>query len=271
MIFAAPLMAFFAAVLLPPLLAVLAASVLQPDSYAFTTEFFTRFFDEPVYVGVLRNTLVVAVFATLLTALLAYPVAFMLAKQPPRRRILLCSLLLLPFYTSILVKSFAFTILLGEHGPLNWALHGLFGEGGTASLLFNRTGVLIGLTHDMLPFLVFPLLVSLLAQNPALHRAAEIMGAGRMRIFWQITFPLSLPGLLAGMLLVMVRVLGQFAVPALLGGRQDEMMANLISFQVNEGMDWNMAASTSVVLLAVSLLFLLLARMRAPGFGAAGG
>jgi ABC-type spermidine/putrescine transport system permease subunit I len=117
---------------------------------------------------------------------------------------------------------------------------------------------------------VFPILVNLLGQNPALHKAAEIMGASRARIFWQVTFPLSLPGVFAGLLLVIVRVMGQFVTPSLLGGRHDMMMANLVSFHVNEVLDWNMASVISIVLFFMSAAFLVaLARLRgAQIFGA---
>ena len=107
-------------------------------------------------------------------------------------------LVLLPFWTSILVKSFAFTVLLGQDGLLNTLLTALFGPGARIKLLFNRPAVLIGMTHYLVPFAVFSILASLLAQNPELRRAAEIMGAGRWRIFSTITLPLSLPGVLAG-------------------------------------------------------------------------
>ena len=109
----------------------------------------------------------------------------------------------------------------------------------------------------MLPFLVLPLVINLVGQDRSLRVAAEIMGASKLRIFWTVTFPLSMPAVLAGIFLVSVRSLGQFAVPQLLGGRQDLMMSNIIALHVVELLDWNMAAAISVVLLLVSLVFMI--------------
>jgi ABC-type spermidine/putrescine transport system permease subunit I len=246
-----------------PMASVVGISFFQEGTGIFTFQYFVKFFTQPLYLRVLYETIEIGLLTTAITLLIGYPVAYYLAKQPPARRIYISLLLLLPFYTSILVKSFAFSVILGHQGLVNWMLRSAFGDGAELSLLHNRMGVLIGITHDMLPFLVFPIVVSLLAQDPALHRAAEIMGASRLRTFWTVTFPLSLPGLLAGAFLVVIRAMGQYAVPALLGGRQDMMMANLVGFHINQVLDWNMAGAISMVLLAVSGIFLIaLGRVR---------
>ena len=143
---------------------------------------------------VLWNTLEISFQATVITLLLAYPIAYYLAKQAPRTRAFLMILVLLPFWTSILVKSFAFTIVLGENGMVNSVVTLLPGIEKGPKMLFNRSGVMIGLTHFFIPFMVFPIMTSLLAQNPDLSKAAQLMGSGPMRIFFRITFPLSMPG-----------------------------------------------------------------------------
>jgi len=271
MIFIAPLVAFLIAVFGVPMLFVLVTAFVADGTTTPTLEFFVRFFSNEIYLRVLWNTLWIAGLATALTLIAAYPVAYFLSRQPPSRRMLLSLLLLLPFYTSILVKSFAFSVILGHGGVINEALRWIFGPDVSIALLHNSTGVMIGIVHDMLPFMVFPILVSLLAQDERLVRAAEIMGAGRMRIFWRITFPLTLPGVFAGTLLVVVRSMGQYAVPSLLGGRQDMMMANLIRFHIEDVLDWSMAAAISVVLIAISGVFLaLLARVQTPAVRTAG-
>ena len=264
MIFVAPLLLFLIAVFGLPMVFVLATSFVQEGTGQLTLEFFVRFFSNEIYLRVLMTTLSISAGATLLTLLAGYPVAYFLARQSPRRRLQLMLLLLLPFYTSVLVKSFAFSVILGYGGVVNQSLRQMFGSEFSLPLLHNTAGVMIGVVHDMLPFMVFPIMVSLLAQDDRLLKAAEIMGAGRTRIFWQIIFPLSLPGVFAGVLLVVVRSMGQYAVPALLGGRQDMMMANLIRFHIADVLDWNMAAAISVILIALSGVFLLLlARVRA--------
>ncbi len=249
-----------AAVFLIPLAFIVYYSV---SATGFTLEFYESIFSGKLYLTVLRNTVEISVTSALLTLLLAYPVAYHLAKQTPKRRAMLAMLVLLPFYTSILVKSFAFTVILGHAGLVNQALVWAFGPEARLPMLFNRSGVLIGLAHYLLPFMVFPILTSLLTQNPAIHRAAEVMGASRTRIFWRITFPLSLPGVLAGVLLSTILCMGSFVTPALLGGRRDMMMANLVDFHIRQSLDWHMASAIAICLLALSAVFiLLLARVR---------
>jgi ABC-type spermidine/putrescine transport system permease subunit I len=270
MIFIAPLLVFLVAVFGLPMLFVLVTAFVAEGSHVPTLAFFARFFANEIYLRVLANTLSISGIATALTLAAGYPVAYFLSRQAPARRMFLSLLLLLPFYTSVLVKSFAFSVILGHNGVVNGTLRRILGPEFSLALLHNSTGVMIGIVHDMLPFMVFPILVSLLAQDQRLPRAAEIMGAGRMRIFWRITFPLSLPGVFAGVLLVVVRSMGQYAVPSLLGGRQDMMMANLIRFHIEDVLDWNMAAAISVVLMVLSGIFLLLlGRAQAPDAQAA--
>jgi putative spermidine/putrescine transport system permease protein/mannopine transport system permease protein len=181
-------------------------------------------------------------------------VALHLARQPPRRRAVYMVLVLLPFWTSILVKSYAFTVILGREGVVNLVLSWVFGTQVALPMILNRFGVMVGMTNYLTPFIVFPVLASLLAIDPALYRAADIMSARPMRIFFTITLPLSLPGIVAGVSSVMVMSLGFFVIPALLGGRQDVMLANLVDFYTRETLDWNMAAAIGVLLLAMVVL-----------------
>nr|WP_255553552.1 ABC transporter permease [Caenimonas aquaedulcis] len=194
--------------------------------------------------------------------LLAYPTAYFLSRQPPRRRAFLMVFVLVPFWTSILVKSFAFTILLGQSGVVNQLLAavGL----GPIKLLFNRFGVMVGMSHFLVPFMIFPILTSLLKQPPELAKAAAIMGAGKFRIFWKVTLPLSVPGVTAGCLLVFILSLGFYVVPALLGGRKDMMLANLVDFYTREAMVWPVASAIAVVLTTVAVAAAL-ALSRVPG------
>jgi mannopine transport system permease protein len=208
---------------------------------------------------VLANTLQISCIATLASLVLGYIIALHLARMDARRRAPYMVLVMLPFWTSILVKSFAFTVVLGDRGLVNQLL-GWLAElwGGTLHLemLFNRVGVIIGMTNYLLPFMVFPIMASLLAQNESLLRVAEIMGAGPVRIFLRITLPLSLPGVLAGVLMNMTLAMGMYITPALLGGRRDMMMANLVDFYTRQTLDWNLASAIAIVLLALSGLLI---------------
>ncbi|MBW1885342.1 MAG: ABC transporter permease [Deltaproteobacteria bacterium] len=263
MIFILPYLVFMVAVFLLPLGQVGYYSFGGGETEA-TLSFYESALTGKLYSTVLYTTLEISITVALFTLLLAYPVAYHLARLSPRKRAITATLVLLPFYTSILVKSFAFTIILGTNGLVNELLRAASASPElTVKLLFNRAGVVIGLTHYLIPFMVFPILSSLLAQNPLLHKAADVMGASRTRIFWRVTFPLSLPGVLAGVLLCVILSMGMFITPALLGGRKDMMMANLVDFHVRETLDWPMASAVAVVLLLISAVFIIaLARVR---------
>jgi putative spermidine/putrescine transport system permease protein len=221
-------------------------------------------FRSRLFLQVTWTTLEISLAATLLSILVGYPVALHLARLPDRWRPLLLILVLLPFWTSILVKSYSYIVVLGEAGLINRALATLGLP--KLALMFNRVGVLIGMTNYLIPFVVFPVLANLLGQSPDLRRAAAVMGASDMRIFWRITFPLSLPGLMAGGVMSFVISLGFFVTPALLGGRKDMMVANLIDFYTREALDWPAASAISVTLLvATGALLMLLGRGRGTG------
>jgi ABC-type spermidine/putrescine transport system permease subunit I len=262
MIFIAPFLVFMVAVFLLPLGQVGYYS-LGGGETELTLGFYQTALTGKLYSTVLLTTLEISVTVAVFTLLLAYPIAYHLSRLPPRRRAVTATLVLLPFYTSILVKSFAFTIILGTNGIVNELLREAISPEFSLKLLFNRVGVVVGLTHFLIPFMVFPILSSLLAQNPLLHKAAEVMGASRLRIFWQVTFPLSLPGVMAGLLLCVILSMGMFVTPALLGGRKDMMMANLVDFHIRETLDWPMASAVAVLLLLLSAVFIAgLARVR---------
>lgn len=260
-LFLAPVFLLMALVFLVPLAKILAASL---DGGALSPRAYVEIAQSRLFLRVLQNTFEISLGSTLVALLIGYPVAYHLAHVPPARRTLYLVFILLPFWTSILVKSFAFVVILGDHGILNTPLRRLFGESGALPLLFNRVGVTIGMVHYLLPFMVFPILVSLLAQNEDLHRAAKIMGAGALRIFLRVTLPLSMPGVLAGCIMCLVLSLGMFVTPELLGGRQDKMMANLVDFYTRVSLDWGIASAIAVVLLVLSGL-LIAGLSRLPG------
>ena len=253
--FVAPAMAFITAILVIPVWGVIQQSYTSDDG-EYTLVGYQDLETSVLFHKVLWNTFEIGFTATVITLLLAYPVAYHLAKQPPRRRAFLMVLVLLPFWTSILVKSFAFLVVLGRHGIVNEGLRFIPGLEDGLAMMFNRTGVMIGLTHFFIPFMVFPILTSLLAQNPDLAKAAQIMGSGPVRIFFRITLPLSMPGVIAGCLLVFILCLGFFITPELMGGRKDMMIANIIDFYVREVLNWTFASSIAVVLLILSAVFI---------------
>ncbi len=253
--FVAPAIAFFMIILVYPLWGVVEQSFTSEEA-TFTLAGYRDLETSRLFHKVLWNTFEISFTATILTLLFAYPVAYHLAKQPPRRRAFLMVLILLPFWTSILVKSFAFLVILGENGIVNQGLRWIPGIEHGVRLMFNRAGVMIGLMHFFIPFMVFPIMTSLLAQNPDLAKAAQVMGSGAVRIFFRITLPLSMPGVIAGCMLVFIICLGFFITPELLGGRKDMMVANIIDFYTRETLNWTFASSIAVVLLLLSGLFI---------------
>jgi putative spermidine/putrescine transport system permease protein/mannopine transport system permease protein len=249
--YALPAVLLMLAIFALPLFAVLAQSLRNQSGTAFSLDAYTRIFTTPLFLRVAMTTLQISVLATLFAFMLAYPIAYFLAKQPSRRRALYMILVLVPFWTSSLVKSFSFMVLLGRSGIINQVL-ALLGIP-ALPMLYNRFGVMVGMSHFLIPFMVFPILTSLLNQPPELARAAAIMGAGKLRIFLRVTFPLSLPGVTAGALLVFILSLGFYVIPALLGGRQDMMLANLVDFYARDLINWPMATAVAVILLVSAL------------------
>ena len=244
--FVLPAVVFMVLVYALPLAGVLGQSVMEAASGRWSLAGYREIFGSTLFYRVAWSTFLISLSATATSLLLAFPLAYFLSRRSPRTRALLMIFVLVPFWTSVLVKAFAFTILLGQAGIVNQALAALGLP--TVRLLFNRIGVIIGMSHFLIPFMVFPILTSLLAQPPELARAASIMGAGRLRIFLRVTLPLALPGIIAGTLLVLILSLGFFVVPALLGGRQDMMLANLVEFYTRETLNWQVASALAALL-----------------------
>lgn len=238
--------------ILPPLLYVFYTSVYGPQ---LSLTAYSQVLTSKLFRQTLGTTLVVAGLSSLLSVLLGFVVALHLARQSARRRAFLTVLVLLPFWTSILVKCFAFTVILGREGIINSMLSWIFGTKIQLPLVLNMIGLLVGMTNFLIPLVVLPVLASLLAIDNAIYRAAAIMGAKPARIFWTVTLPMSLPGLLAGLLSIFVMSLGAFIVPALLGGPQDQMLSSLVAFYNREVLDWQKASAISVVLLGMVFVF----------------
>lgn len=250
--FAAPATLFLGLIFAVPLVGIVMMSLQKTNNGGdFTIAAYDKIVTTPLFLRVVYTTLEISVGATFCALLLAYPVAYFLATQPPRRRALFMIFVLVPFWTSSLVKAFSFMVLLGQTGIVNQILD-LIGIP-PVKLLFNRIGVFAGMSHYLVPFFVFPILASLQSQPPELARAAAIMGAGKLRIFLRVTLPLSLPGVIAGALLVFTISLSFYVIPALLGGRKDMMIANLVDFYAREVLDWPMASAVAVVLIGVAV------------------
>jgi len=247
--FAAPAVFLVAATFVIPLATVVLQSFFRTR---FTLDGYQIILSSTLFWRVLSTTLEITIQATVLSVVLGYPLALFLSQLSQRRRAIVLILVLLPFWTSILVKSFAFIVLLGEQGALKTLLRTLFNIELGVPLVFSRTGVMVGMVHFLIPFTVFPILNNLLNQPTELRRAALVMGAKRWQLFFKVTLPLSLPAVAAAAIMAAVLSIGVFVTPALLGGRRDTMVANLIDYYTREVLDWNAAAALSILLLLVA-------------------
>ena len=221
--------------------------------------------DQSIYVDILLRTLWMSVLVTAWCLLLGYPLAYFMANQPPRVANLLMILVLLPFWTSILVRVAAWIVLLQNEGPINRALQGLGLIDDPLQLVFNRFGVYIAMVHILLPFAILPLYSVMKGVSPTLMRAALSLGSPPFRSFWKVYFPQTLPGVGAGGLLVFILAMGYYITPALLGSPKEQMAAYFVAFYTNETVNWGMAAALATILLvATMLLYVVYARWFGP-------
>jgi spermidine/putrescine transport system permease protein len=247
---AGPPTAFLLAFFLVPALIVVAASFREPGEFgglvpiaaglreAFSLEAYRFLLGDLVYAQIFAISFAVALVTTLACVALAYPLAWLIARSPRKRRDLLVLLVILPFASNFLVRIYAWIMLLG---PLN--------------LLYTPFAVIAGMVYVHLPFMVLPLYTNLEKHDPALLEAAQDLGASAWTRFWRVTFPLSLPGIYSGSALVFIPVLGMFAVPELLGGTGDILIGNLIKEQFLDNRDWPLGSALAIGLTLAVLAF----------------
>lgn len=214
--------------------------------------------EQAVFVDVFARTFWISATVAALCALLGYPLAYVLASLPDRIAHPLLVLVLLPFWTSVLVRTTAWMVLLQDRGLVNGVLLdlGLISE--PLQLIYNRTGVYIALTHVLLPYFVLPLYAVMKRIPPVTMRAALSLGATPMQAFWRVYFMQTLPGAAAGALMVFILALGYYITPALVGGPGDQMISYFIAFYTNQSLNWGMAAALSLLLLVTTLLLLVI-------------
>ncbi|ATA24656.1 ABC transporter permease [Brenneria goodwinii] len=234
-----------------PLIKMLSFSFYSPD---FTWKHYLRIVQEPVWINVLWITLRISLWVTLSTLLLGYPLAWVLVRLKPRTANIFLILVIIPYFTSVLVRTYAWMVLLGTEGVVNQLLiaAGLVSQ--PLKLMYSSTGVLIGMTYILLPYMILALYSVMRGIDLSLLNVAESLGASRSRAFWRIIVPLSLPGVAAGGLLVFILSLGFFITPALMGGPQQTMISMVIESQIETYFDWGFGSALSTVLLICTLL-----------------
>jgi putative spermidine/putrescine transport system permease protein len=212
--------------------------------------------ENAVHVDVLIRTFVVSASVTLICLLLGYPLAALIARSKGAVGNMLLILVLLPFWTSLLVRTSAWVVLLQSRGVVNSALiwAGLVDPAQPLDLIYNRIGVLVAMTHILLPFMVLPIYSVMKSIPPVYLRAASSLGAPPVSAFWRVYLPMSMPGVSAGALLVFILALGYYITPALVGGPRDQMVSYYIAYYSNQVTNWGMAAALSAILLIAVLI-----------------
>lgn len=209
--------------------------------------------EQRVFRDVLGRTLWISAMVTLICLVLGYPIAYVIAAQPPARAAVLLFLVLLPFWTSLLVRTVAWVVLLQKEGVLNslFLALGIINE--PLKMIFNRFAVYVAMVHVLLPFMVLPLYSVMRSIPPSFVRAASSLGARPFTAFRRVYVPYTLPGVGAGCLMVFIQALGYYITPALVGGADDQMISYFIAFYASKTVNWGMAAALSIMLLTATL------------------
>jgi putative spermidine/putrescine transport system permease protein len=258
---AGPVLLLFVVFFAAPVLVLFASSFERVDTATFrvidplTLHNYRKFLLDPYYLGVLGATLKISLLVTLAALVTGYPVAAYLARARPRERAVLMLLIVSPLLVSLVIRSFGWVIVLGPRGLVNAALAGL--GLAPARLIYTETAVVVGLTHVFYPFMVLAIYSALQNIDPAVVRAARNLGAGPLQTFWRVTLPLSVPGVVAGSLIVFALAVSSFVTPTLLGGPWVKVVAYLAWEQNLVVLDWGFAAAIAVILLGVTGLVML--------------
>jgi spermidine/putrescine transport system permease protein len=270
----APVTIWLGLFFLVPLLLILAYSFGTSGIYGgitlgFNPGNYLKVFD-PLYLEIIARTFFIAALNTLLCLALGYPLAYFIVFRGRRWRHALILLVMVPFWTSLLIRAYAWVVILGGNGIANRTLQFLGITDEPLTLIFTPEAVLMGMVYSYLPFMILPLYAALEKFDTRLKEAAQDLGASRWHTFWRVTFPLSMPGVIAGSILVFIPSAGEFVIPDLLGGSRTVMTGNLIQQQFLQARDWAFGSALSV-LLAVLLLGAIMFYVRRVGTDKLGG
>lgn len=244
-----------------PLLMIVVLSFLSRGAYGnvefrFNPSNYTRLLD-PVYARILMYSLAVGFGTTVITILIGYPLAYFIARSPARQRSMLLFLILVPFWTNFVIRIYAWIMILRGGGLLDSLLQGLGITQEPLGILYTPTAVMIGMVYEFLPFMVLPLYTSLEKIENSLLEAAADLGAPPWRAFLRVTLPLSVPGMIAGTILVFIPAMGMFVLPDLMGGAKTLLIGNVIRNQFLTARDWPFGAAASMVLMIMTLVLTL--------------
>ncbi|MFS8578584.1 MAG: ABC transporter permease [Novibacillus thermophilus] len=225
--------------------------------YSFTLENYVRFFD-PLYLNILWESILIAALTTVICLVFGYPFAYIVARAPRKYRNILLMLIVVPFWTNSLIRTYAWIVLLRTEGVINTVLLQLGVISEPFEMLYNTGAVMVGLAYTLFPFMVLPLYASIEKLDQNLLEAASDLGAKPWQTFAKVTLPLTMPGVVAGCLLVFIPTLGLFFIPDLMGGSKTMLIGNLIRNQFLTARDWPFGSAASVILMILTLIFVLI-------------
>ena len=255
-----PAWGWYLAFFVTPLLIMVAYSFAINDPEEFFTVTFGVYFDQfqrvwdPLSLEIYKNTFVMAFTGTLGCLLIGYPFAYFLATRSGKYKTLLFFLVIVPFWTSLLIRTYSWLIILGEGGPLSNFLQSAGVIGAPLDVLYTPFAVWIGVVYDYLPLMVFPLYVAIERMDPRLKEASRDLGAGRWATFRKVTLPLTTPGIMTGCLLTFIPMMGEYVVPEILGGAKSFLIGNLVANEFRTAIDWPFGAALSMVLVGLMLV-----------------
>jgi len=255
----APANAYLFVFMVVPLILVGVLSFLSRGDYGqvefrFNLTNYTRLLD-PLYARILGYSLVVGVATTVMSLVIGYPLAYYIARAPARQRSLLLFLVLLPFWTNFIIRIYAWIMILRAGGFLDDVLQWAHITTEPLRLLYTPTAVMIGMIYEFLPFMVLPLYTSLEKIENAVMEAAADLGAPPLQVFLRVTLPLSIPGMIAGTILVFIPAMGMFVIPDLMGGAKTILIGNVIRNQFLTARDWPFGAAASMILMVLTMIF----------------
>ena len=259
--FLVPVIVYVALLIALPLLYILLISFFKSDSYGgmittFTIQNYIEVFDQ-VYINVFLKSILIAGLTTFICILISYPFILAVSHKKPRTQKILMTLVMVPFLTNSLIRMYGWLVLLRKSGVINQVLLGTGVIHESLSLMYNMSGILIGMTYTLLPFMILPLYSSVSTIDPSLLEAASDLGASKIKTFFKIIVPQTLPGLFNGSLMVFTPALGYFFIVDILGGGKIMILGNLIKNQFLTARNWPFGAAISIVLVLITSLLIL--------------
>ena len=250
-----PVLILLVVFMVVPVFRIFVLSFFDPD---FTLKHYLKFYNVGIYSQILLRTLTISLMVSFCCFIVGYPVAYLMADVSDKTAKILLIFVVLPMWTGILVRTYAWMVLLGRKGILNKLLIYFDVIAEPLKVLYTTKAVVLAMVQILVPLMILPLYATMKGIDRNLLKASNILGANPLRTFWRIFLPLSTPGILAGFTLVFILSMAFFITPALVGGRKDIMIAMLIESQVTRLLNWGFAAALSLILMAMTLIIILI-------------